>query len=114
VQALHWLKGVELPDPYAQRQLVLRLEEGALDDDVDELYDSLEARDFLLLQRGGPATERLGRFLLAGRQLERVGDNACKIAEKAVYAIMGERRPEYFPALAHRATTGVRPTGHTR
>jgi phosphate uptake regulator len=62
---------------------------------------------------GGPASERLGRYLLAGRHLERVGDNACKIAERAIYAITGERRPEYFPALAHRATSGVRPPGHT-
>ncbi|HTZ61349.1 MAG TPA: phosphate signaling complex protein PhoU [Thermoplasmata archaeon] len=79
----------------------------AMDDDVDELYDQLQNRVFELLQKGGPSTERLGRFLLAGRHLERVGDNACKIAEKAIYAITGERRPEYFPALAHRATSGV-------
>jgi len=83
----------------------------ALDDDVDDLHEQLQARVFALLQKGGAPTERLGRYLLAGRHLERVGDNACKIAEKAIYAITGERRPEYFPALAHRATTGVRPPG---
>jgi phosphate transport system protein len=86
----------------------------ALDDDVDDLYEQLEQSIFALLQKGGPSTETLGHYLLAGRHLERVGDNACKIAEKAVYAITGERRPEYFPALAHRATTGVRPAGHAR
>jgi phosphate transport system protein len=85
----------------------------ALDDDVDDLYEALEKSIFGLLQKGGPSTERLGHYLLAGRHLERVGDNACKIAEKAVYAITGERRPEYFPALAHRATTGVRTPGHS-
>ncbi|MGA8303197.1 MAG: phosphate uptake regulator PhoU [Thermoplasmata archaeon] len=85
----------------------------ALDDDVDELHERLQAQVFTLLQKGGSSSERLGRYLLAGRHLERVGDNACKIAEKAVYAITGERRPEYFPALAHRATTGVRPPGPT-
>ncbi len=84
----------------------------ALDDDVDELHDQLQNRVFELLRKGGSSSERLGRYLLAGRHLERVGDNACKIAEKAIYAITGERRPEYFPALAHRATTGVRPTSH--
>ncbi len=83
----------------------------ALDDDVDELYDQLQDRVFALLQKGGASTERLGRYLLAARHLERVGDNACKIAEKAIYAATGERRPEYFPALAHRATSGVRPAG---
>jgi phosphate transport system protein len=86
----------------------------ALDDDVDDLYSSLEKSIFALLKKGGASSERLGRYLLAGRHLERVGDNACKIAEKAVYAITGERRPEYFPALAHRATSGVRPAGHSR
>ncbi len=85
-----------------------------LDDDVDDLYSSLERSIFTLLRKGGPTSERLGRYLLAGRHLERVGDNACKIAEKAVYAITGERRPEYFPALAHRATSGARPAGHSR
>lgn len=81
----------------------------ALDDDVDELQENLQATVFRLLRRGGPSTERLARYLLAARHLERVADNACKVAEKAVYAITGERRPEYFPALAHRPTTGVRP-----
>ncbi|HTW77550.1 MAG TPA: phosphate signaling complex protein PhoU [Thermoplasmata archaeon] len=84
----------------------------ALDDDVDDLYDQLQDRVFQLLQKGGAASERLARYLIAGRHLERVGDNACKIAEKAIYAITGERRPEYFPALAHRVTSGVRPPGH--
>ena len=86
----------------------------ALDDDVDELHDQLQDRVFSLLGKGGSSTERLGRYLLAARHLERVGDNACKIAEKAIYAITGERRPEYFPALAHRATSGVRPATHAR
>jgi phosphate transport system protein len=86
----------------------------ALDDDVDDLHDQLQNRVFSLLQKGGASTERLGRYLLAARHLERVGDNACKIAEKAIYAITGERRPEYFPALAHRATSGVRPASPAR
>jgi phosphate transport system protein len=83
----------------------------ALDDDVDDLHEELQTRVFKLLEKGGSASERLARYLLAGRHLERVGDNACKIAERAVYAITGERRPEYFPALAHRATLGARPPG---
>lgn len=85
----------------------------ALDDDVDDLYNELTDRLFHLLLQGGPASERLAHYLLAARHLERVGDNACKIAERAVYAITGERRPEYFPAIAHRATQGVRPPAHS-
>jgi phosphate transport system protein len=79
----------------------------AMDDDVDNLHHELQNRLIDLLKGGGLSTERLALALLAGRHLERVGDNACKIAEKAVYAITGERRPEYFPRLAHRRTWGT-------
>lgn len=78
----------------------------AMDDDVDELHDEVQRRLIELLQKGGVTTERLAHELLAARHLERVADNACKIAEKAIYAITGERRTEYFPALAHRTPTG--------
>jgi len=98
-------------DAFVRKDTALAKSVFALDDDVDELHERLQDRVLELLEKGGSSTERLARFLLAGRHLERVGDNACKIAEKAVYAITGERRPEYFPALAHRATTGVRPPG---
>jgi phosphate transport system protein len=81
----------------------------AMDDDVDRIHHELQNRLIELLQAGGLPTERLALALLAGRHLERVGDNACKIAEKSVYAITGERRPEYFPRLAHRVTWGSEP-----
>jgi len=80
-----------------------------LDDEVDARHRDLQIRLIELLQAGGLPTERLALALLAGRHLERVGDNACKIAEKAVYAITGERRPEYFPRLVHRGTWGTEP-----
>ncbi len=81
----------------------------ALDDDVDALHREVQRQLLALLQRGGVSTERLAFELLAARHLERVGDNACKIAEKSVYAITGERRTEYFPALAHRTAPGQPP-----
>ena len=80
-----------------------------LDDDVDEMYREVQRRLLELLQQGGVTTQRLAFELLAARHLERVADNACKIAEKAVYAITGERRTEYFPALAHRQDDADRP-----
>ncbi len=83
-----------------------------MDDDVDDLHRQLQSTVIELLRAGGSSTERLALALLAGRHLERVGDNACKIAEKAIYAITGARRPEYFPALAHRITSGP-PAGRT-
>lgn len=81
----------------------------ALDDDVDRIHQDLQTLLIDLLQAGGLPTERLALALLSGRHLERVGDNACKIAEKAVYALTGERRQEYFPRLAHRPTWGSEP-----
>ncbi len=69
----------------------------AADDAVDALQRELQRRIFLGLVGGRNSPERLARTLLAARHLERVADNACKIAEKTVYAITGERRPEYFP-----------------
>jgi phosphate transport system protein len=74
----------------------------AMDDDVDALHREAQTRLIGLLRKGGPAADRLAYELLGTRHLERVADNACKIAEKAVYAITGERRSEYFPGLAHK------------
>ncbi len=81
----------------------------AMDDDVDALYRETLTRLIGLLRHGGPATDRLAYELLATRHLERVADNACKIAEKAVYAITGERRSEYFPKLVHKVSVPEEP-----
>ncbi|HYB77925.1 MAG TPA: PhoU domain-containing protein [Thermoplasmata archaeon] len=69
----------------------------AMDDEVDTGYHHVQQKIIELLRAGGPASDRLAYELLGARHLERVADNACKIAEKAVYAITGERRSEYFP-----------------
>jgi len=68
-----------------------------MDDEVDTLHREVQRKLIDLLHQGGPATDRLAYELLGARHLERVADNACKIAEKAVYAITGERRSEYMP-----------------
>jgi phosphate transport system protein len=76
------------------------------DDDVDALHREALRATIDQLRAGGPATERLVHLVLAARHLERVADNACKIAEKTVYALTGERRPEYLPSVAHRKSPG--------
>jgi len=68
-----------------------------MDDAVDALHRKAQARLIELLRQGGPDSDRRAFLLLGARHLERVADNACKIAEKAVYAITGERRTEYLP-----------------
>jgi phosphate transport system protein len=78
------------------------------DETVDRLHREAQARLLELLRQGGAESDRLAYELLGARHLERVGDNACKIAEKAVYAITGERRSEYLP---RRAVPGGGPDG---
>jgi phosphate transport system protein len=72
-----------------------------MDDEVDNLYHRVQERLIELMRSGGPATDRFAYELLGSRHLERVADNACKIAEKTVYAVTGERRSEYFPPRVH-------------
>lgn len=67
------------------------------DEEVDQLHHRAQRRLMELLHEGGPRTDRRAYQLLGARHLERIADNACKIAEKAVYAITGERRSEYLP-----------------
>jgi phosphate transport system protein len=71
-----------------------------MDDEVDSLHRTVQTRLIELLRGGGPESDLRAYELLAARHLERVADNACKIAEKAVYAITGERRTEYLPRRA--------------
>lgn len=76
-------------DPLAARAVV---EE---DDAVDALNREVLAR--LTRPDSGPADVSVGirvRHALVARALERVADNACKIAEKTVYSSTGRRRTE--------------------
>ena len=68
-----------------------------MDDEVDDLHRLVQARLVELLRKGGKESDARAYMLLGARHLERVADNACKMAEKAVYAITGERRTEYLP-----------------
>ena len=77
-----------------------------MDEEVDVLHRTAQARLIELLRKGGPESDRRAYALLAARHLERVADNACKIAEKAVYAITGERRTEYLPRRVLPGTPG--------
>ena len=73
-----------------------------LDNEVDALHRQVQVKVISLLRKGGPAVDRLAYELVGARHLERVADNACKIAEKAVYAITGERRPDFLVDRSHR------------
>lgn len=64
------------------------------DDEVDALYDQI-FRECLACMIEDPSTiTPCAQYVLVARHLERVGDNAGKIAEKAIYMATGERRLE--------------------
>lgn len=64
------------------------------DDEVDGLYDQIfrECLTYMLEEPRNIA--QCAQYILVARHLERVGDNAGKIAEKTIYMATGERRLE--------------------
>ncbi len=67
------------------------------DDEVDSLHRKVTRRLVDELKRSSSATQRLANELLIARHFERIADNACKIAEKTIYALTAQRRSEYLP-----------------
>lgn len=62
------------------------------DDDVDALYDQI-FRECITYMIEDPRTiTQCTQYMMVARHLERVGDNAGKIAEKTIYMVTGERR----------------------
>ena len=62
------------------------------DDDVDLLYDQI-FRECITYMIEDPRTiTQCTQYIMVARHLERVGDNAGKIAEKTIYMATGERR----------------------
>jgi phosphate transport system protein len=73
------------------RQLFLR------DDAIDRMHR--EANKLILENLGQDVSSnrRLAGDLLVARHFERIADNACKVGEKTIYALTGQRRSEYLP-----------------
>jgi len=67
------------------------------DDEVDRMHRDAQRTVIGELGKNPAAAARLASIVLVSRHLERVADNACKIAEKTIYAITGQRRTEYLP-----------------
>jgi phosphate transport system protein len=64
------------------------------DDEIDGLYEQI-FRECVTYMIEDPRTiTQCTQYILVARHLERVGDNAGKIAEKTLYMVTGERRLE--------------------
>ncbi|MES2154181.1 MAG: phosphate signaling complex protein PhoU [bacterium] len=62
------------------------------DEEVDALDDQIFRQCVTYMMEDARAIGACSHFILVSRHLERVGDNACKIAEKVLYMVTGERR----------------------
>jgi phosphate transport system protein len=83
----------------------------ARDDEVDRMHR--QATRFVVreLVHDPLSAQRLSSELLIARHFERIADNACKIAEKTIYAVTGQRRSEYLPRHPYRPYALEKPRG---
>lgn len=62
------------------------------DEDVDALDDQVFRQCVTYMMEDAKTIGACSHYILVSRHLERVADNACKIAEKVLYMVTGERR----------------------
>ncbi|MCI4372258.1 MAG: phosphate signaling complex protein PhoU [Thermoplasmata archaeon] len=84
-------------DALVEDQSALALGLFVRDDEVDRLHRDAMRLIVEGLRRDPQSALRLSNELLVARHFERIADNACKIGEKTIYAVTGQRRSEYLP-----------------
>jgi phosphate transport system protein len=67
------------------------------DDSVDRMHRQANQMIIAELAQTPAAASRLAHDLLIARHFERIADNACKVGEKTIYALTGQRRSEFLP-----------------
>ncbi len=72
------------------------------DDAVDRMQRQATRLCIRELVSDPMSAQRLSGDLMVARHFERIADNACKIAERTIYAVTGQRRAEYLPRHAYR------------
>lgn len=72
------------------------------DDEVDAMHREANRLIVDELGRNPAGAPRLANDLLVARHFERIADNACKVGEKTIYALTGQRRSEYLPRHPYR------------
>jgi phosphate transport system protein len=98
-------------DALFQDQESMALAVIARDDEVDRMHR--QATRFIVreLVHDPLSAQRLSSELLVARHFERIADNACKIAEKTVYAVSGKRRSEFLPRHPYQPYVLEKPRG---
>ena len=74
----------------------------ARDDAVDWMHREANRLIVTELSQSPKQAQRLTGQLLVARHFERIADNACKVGEKTIYAVTGQRRSEYLPRHPYR------------
>lgn len=67
------------------------------DDEVDALYDEIFRECLTYMMEDTKKITQSLHYIFVARYLERIADNSCKIAEKAIYIATGKRRTEVPP-----------------
>lgn len=90
------LDALQRGDATLARELLRR------DDQVDRMYR--EGTGLVVQELGShpDSARRLSWQILVVRHFERIADNACKICERTIYAVTGQRRAEYLPRHPYR------------
>ncbi|MCI4364198.1 MAG: phosphate signaling complex protein PhoU [Thermoplasmata archaeon] len=83
-------------DAFVHRDLAKASRVFDADDEVDELNRQVLKECVKVLDGDPPEPRELLTYVLVSRHLERVADNACKIAEKTIYMETGKRRREFL------------------
>jgi len=84
-------------DALVEDQAPLALGLFVRDDEVDRKHREATRLIVRELVRDPMSALHLSNELLVARHFERIADNACKIGEKTIYAVTGQRRSEYLP-----------------
>jgi len=84
-------------DALSTDQVELARELFRRDDSVDRMHREANRMILANLQKSPELAQWLANDLLVARHFERIADNACKVGEKTIYALTGQRRSEYLP-----------------
>lgn len=79
-------------DAFVNEDIKLAEEVAEMDQEVDDLYESIVNDILALIAQDSTITVQGSKLLLVGRYLERIADHATNICERVIYMVTGELR----------------------